>query len=268
MAHDFKADDEIGAAVSAQHDDPYTLIGALNDGVYRAYQRDGYRIFLNVSESRQMAKRAVGKYEPWKFAALGAALKPGSTFLDIGANKGDFSLFAASRAGDTGCVLAVEPHPDNLGWFRRSIALNGFRTIQVCAGVISDTDGILRLHIGSKSGHHALAPQTRDRGTLDVESTTLDDLVSRESLQRLDAIKIDVEGAEDRVIAGAKATLARFRPLIFLDVHDLSPDQLSAMATPLRALGYQAETLGETPEPVALDALQPDQDYVLRASVV
>ena len=75
-------------------DDPWTLIGHLNRDRYRVYRRDGYRIWLNVSESRDMARRAVGRYEPEMFEALGRLLPTGGTFLDIGANKGDFSLFA------------------------------------------------------------------------------------------------------------------------------------------------------------------------------
>lgn len=242
-------------------DDPWTLIGHLNGNRYRIYQRDGYRIWLNVSESRDMARRAVGGYEPEMFEALGAILPVGGTFLDIGANKGDFSLFAATRLGPAGRVIAVEPHPENAEWVRRSAALNGFSNVAVEEAALANEAGTARLYIGPKSGHHALDPLTRDRGTIPVAVTTLDDLCRDRAVDRLDAIKIDVEGAEDRVIAGGRQTLDRFRPPILLDVHDIGDARLAAMATMLGDLGYR--TL--SPDDGSVQELMPDRAFMLRA---
>ncbi len=242
-----------------QSDDPYDLIGQLNGGAYRVYQRDGYRIWLNVSESRDMAKRAVGRYEPDKFAALDEQLKAGQTVFDIGANKGDFALFAASRVGSTGCVVAFEPHPDNVGWLRKSVALNGFQTVTIKETALADTAGEAPLHIGPKSGHHALEPLSRDRGTITVTVDTLDRVWHELRQPTIDIVKIDVEGAEDRVIAGGRAMLAECRPVIFLDVHDIGSDRLTALNATLSDLGYTIAALDD-PD---IATLLPDKDYIL-----
>lgn len=246
-------------AAPLQSDDPYDLIGQLNEGAYRVYQRDGYRIWLNTSESRDMAKRAVGRYEPEKFAALNKRLKAGQTVLDIGANKGDFALFAASRVGPTGHVVAVEPHPDNVGWLRKSVALNGFRTVTIKEAALADTSGEAPLHIGPKSGHHALEPLSRDRGTITVAIDTLDQVWRDLQQPTLDIVKIDVEGAEDRVVAGGRTILAQCRPVIFLDVHDIGSDRLAALNATFAELGYAIAALDDP----GIATLLPDKDYIL-----
>lgn len=72
-----------------------------------------------------MLSRALGLYEPEKTHELCSLLRPGMTFIDVGANKGDFTLLAAKCVGETGRVIAFEPAPENCKWIRESIAANG-----------------------------------------------------------------------------------------------------------------------------------------------
>lgn len=242
----------------------YTLIMEINEDRYRVYDRGGYRIWLNVSESRQMAKRAAGLYEPEKFAAIATVLREGSTFLDIGGNKGDFALFAASVVGPSGHVVCFEPHPDNAAWIRKSLALNRFEHLSVEEMALSDTAGEAELHIGGKSGQHSFEPRKRDRGAVKVRATRLDDYVKSRDIERIDAIKIDVEGAEDQVIAGAMEMLEQSRPVIFLDVHDIGAARLTDLAGKLHALGYRFRELESD---AVTDRLVADRDYVMTAEL-
>ncbi len=243
-------------------DDPlYALAMALNEDRYRIHECDGYRIWLNVSESRQMVKRAIGRYEPEKFAAIREALKPGSCFLDIGGNKGDFALFAAALVGPAGCVICFEPHPENAGWIRKSVELNGFENLTVEELALSDRAGEAELNIGGKSGQHSFETRKRDRGSVTVRATTLDRYLTDAGIDRVDAIKIDVEGAEDLVIAGAAETLARDRPVLFLDVHEIGEERLAALAETLRNSGYG---FSELESDISADTLEAGKDYVLR----
>jgi FkbM family methyltransferase len=249
--------------MSGHRDDPlYALIMELNEGRYRIYEADGYRIWLNVSESRQMVKRAVGRYEPEKFAAVRATLKPGSSFLDIGGNKGDFALFAAALAGPDGRVICFEPHPENAGWIRKSVELNGFGNLQVEELALSDSDGEAELNIGGKSGQHSFEARRHDRGSVSVRTVSLDHYLASAGIDHVDAIKIDVEGAEDLVVAGAAETLARDRPVLFLDVHDIGEERLAGLTGTLQDLGY---SISELEGGAAIDRLEADKDYVLRA---
>ena len=249
--------------MNGRRDDPfYALIMELNEDRYRIYEADGYRIWLNVSESRQMVKRAVGRYEPEKFAAIRSVLKPGACFLDIGGNKGDFALFAAALAGPGGKVICFEPHPENAEWIRKSVAENRFENLRVEELALSDHEGEATLNIGGKSGQHSLETRKHDRGSVTVRTMGLDRYLEAEGIDRVDAIKIDVEGAEDLVVAGATETLTRDHPVLFLDVHDIGDTRLSALSNALQALGYQAREL-ESGEAAAM--LEAGKDYVLRA---
>jgi len=243
-------------------DDPlYALIMDLNEDRYRIFDCEAYRIWLNVSESRQMVKRAIGRYEPEKFAAIRDSLKPGGTFLDIGGNKGDFALFAAALVGPEGRVVCFEPHPENAGWIHKSVELNRFNHVAVEELALADRDGEAPLNIGGKSGQHSFEARSHDRGAVQVQTMTLDHYAETAGLARIDAIKIDVEGAEDLVIAGAGRVLARDRPVLFLDVHDIGGERLSALTERLLAGGYR---ISELESGAAVRDLEADRDYVLR----
>jgi len=249
--------------MNSRPDDPlYALAMDLNEDRYRIYDRDGYRIWLNVSESRQMVKRAIGRYEPEKFAAIGEVLNPGSCFLDIGGNKGDFALFAAALVGPAGRVVCFEPHPENAGWIRKSVELNGFGNLKVEELALSDRDGEAALNIGGKSGQHSFEARRRDRGSVTVRTVTLDHYLAEAMIARVDAIKIDVEGAEDLVVAGAGEALSRDRPVLFLDVHEIGDKRLAALTNRLRDLGYR---ISELESGTASNLLEAGKDYVLRA---
>ena len=245
-----------------KYDALYSLIMDINEGRYRVYDQGGYRIWLNVTESRQMAKRAAGLYEPEKFAAIKADLSEGCTFLDIGGNKGDFALFAGTIVGPSGRSICFEPHPDNADWIGKSIALNDFMHVSLEQVALADEEGDAELNIGGKSGQHSLEPRRRDRGVVRVRTMRLDDYVKAEGIDRVNVMKIDVEGAEDRVITGAAKTLERDRPVIFLDVHNIGTSRLADMAANLQGLGYRFKALESGR---GSNTLEPDLDYVLRA---
>jgi FkbM family methyltransferase len=190
---------------------------------YYPYKVEAGRIYLNIKESRMMLQRALGCYEVEKHQALKRFLRPGATFIDVGCNKGDFSLLAASLVGPQGRVLSFEPHPENCAWIRKSIAKNGYQNIDLHELALSDSNGTAQLHLGEKSGFHTLLsgkPQ-REKGTITVQTRRLDDLLEEMHFDRpVDAMKIDVEGADMYVLRGARQTIASNPGIvIFLDVH-------------------------------------------------
>jgi FkbM family methyltransferase len=208
---------------------------------HRAYPGAGGRIYLDLRESPMMLARLLRVYETPKVGALRARLRPGDVFVDVGANKGDFSLLAARLMGDAGRVIAVEPEPENAAWIERSVARNGYRCIEVVRVALAESNGEATLHLGEKSGWHSLVTTegVATVGRVTVPTRSLDALLAERGVARVDVIKIDVEGAEARVFDGAAATLGGAHPMtVLLDVHPGRGVDPLAVAARLRAWGF------------------------------
>lgn len=191
---------------------------------YFPYRFAGGRIYLNIKESPMMLARAVGLYERNKTKAIRSFLTPGMTFVDIGANKGDFSLIAARIVGDSGRVLAFEPEPNNCEWIKKSIGLNGYPNITLHELALGDKNERAQLYLGYKSGWHSLLPSSPlcNTGTISVSKRTLDSVLEETSNVNVNLMKIDVEVAELEVLRGARQTLTTNRDIVLLvDVHAL-----------------------------------------------
>lgn len=165
----------------------------------------------------------------WRFIAN--FLKPGMTFIDVGANQGFYTILASKRVGTNGLVVAFEPAETEFLRLRRNLALNQ------CQNVISEPFA-LGSHKGSTDfflclGYHGSFSSIREPGH-DVASprkkvlvpiTTLDDYARTQPLVSADLVKIDVEGAELDVLVGAAASLAIFRPVVVCELADIRTRQ-------------------------------------------
>ena len=141
-------------------------------------------------------------FDPQERALLKARLEPGCTFLDIGANIGAYALFVAAFAGPRARILAVEPQPDIFDRLTYNIAQNPFHTVKAVACAVADKAGELTLFVDPRNrGESSLKiVGTNESAQIKVPAVTLMDLVRTEGLTRIDAIKLDVEGAEDLVL--------------------------------------------------------------------
>jgi FkbM family methyltransferase len=144
-------------------------------------------------------------FDPEVLILLERALRPGFVFIDIGANIGTYSLFVATRTGPPARVLAVEPHPEAYQRLACNLALNGLDWVETVPVALSDAAGTAELlvnarNIGSTSISADWEPRL-PRRRIEVPCETLLDLVRRCGLDRIDAIKADVEGVEDRILA-------------------------------------------------------------------
>ncbi len=218
-------------------------------GGHQAYPFAGGLIYLDVEHSPMMRARAEGRYETAKTVSIQTHLEPGMTFVDVGANMGDFSLIAAKTMGDRGRVLAFEPSPENCTWLRRSIELNGYHSIEVMEMALSDTRGEETLYLSDRVGRHSLLPRADDQKTLTVAVDTLDAVMAATGDPRADMVKIDVEGAELKVLRGAQATLGdATRMMLMVDIHGGRVDPLEVCAL-LGEYGFALRSPGD-PEAV------------------
>lgn len=190
-----------------------------------------------------------GCFEPNETAFLASVLRPGMTFVDIGANIGLYTLLAAHIVGPEGTLVAVEPSPREQVSLRDNLAANGHVAVRVRTEALGSADGTATLRVTdtAHAGHNTLgAPvyaSTRVIDEIEVQVTTFDHLVEDEVLKRIDVVKIDVEGAEQLVLDGAEASLRRFRPIVMLEMQEPSlaalGSSVSEVVSFLESLDYK-----------------------------
>jgi FkbM family methyltransferase len=158
------------------------------------------RPYNNVCEKRMLFTPQT--FDPRELEILSGRLREGFTFIDIGANVGAYSLFVAARAGPSARVLAVEPQPGIFDRLVDNIRLNSFANIKAIACAIADKTGELTLFIDANNSGESSVKIVAAGGAepVRVPGRTLLDLVLDEGFSRIDAVKLDVEGAEDIVL--------------------------------------------------------------------
>lgn len=185
----------------------------------------------------------LGTAEPETQAALAALVQPGMRVYDVGANVGFFSMIAARLVGPGGHVVCFEPLPINASQIIHNALLNGFTNVLVLDDALGAQEGKSRFLISHRSTHGHLASGGsvwRQVGELTVAVRRLDVLIAEAGLPTPDLIKIDVEGTEADVLAGAAQTLATARPLLLIELHGTN----EAVGRALAGQGYSAAVLG------------------------
>jgi FkbM family methyltransferase len=153
-------------------------------------------------------------WEPDVRNTLLSVLRPGMTFLDIGANVGYYTLLAAYAVGSTGTVHAFEANPQVFETLRGNVQRNGFKRTSLNNVALTNVIGQVTFCIDELNpGSSSLSGKGFVKAAqISVPGITLDSYTQSKHLNRVDVIKIDVEGAEILVFSGAKNTLMRFRP--------------------------------------------------------
>jgi FkbM family methyltransferase len=209
----------------------------------------GTTVEVLLGNDNSLCLYVCGSFEPNEFAFLDRVLKPGMVFVDIGANDGYYTLFAAQRVGPAGRVLAVEPSTRERVNLKRNIARNGLGNVTVIPAALGAACGTAELHLAQSthSGHNTFGRFANDgvqaENIEQVKVRTLDRVARELGIDRLDVIKIDVEGAEASVIAGARELLTATRPLIALEISDKAlrgqGSDAQRLIAALRELGYE-----------------------------
>ncbi len=195
---------------------------------------------------------------------LEATLAPGSRFIEIGANVGFFSLFAAKLVGPTGRVYAFEPEPDICEALTRSAKENGYDHLIPLQLALSDREDELVFYRARDGTASSLVPEAKGKEgryerTLTAKVTTLDTLLrdGRIPSEPVTGIKVDVEGEELRTIGGMLASLPVLGyPAIWCEVRGpqgstRAPNTYVGVRDALAPLGYRAFSWGDgEPRPI------------------
>ncbi|MGY6645052.1 MAG: FkbM family methyltransferase [Salinarimonas sp.] len=141
-------------------------------------------------------------FDPLEREILESRIRDGFIFVDIGANIGAYSLFVAMRAGASARILAVEPQPDIFDRLVFNIRQNPGASIKAVDCAVADKPGEVTLFIDPRnSGESSVkVVGSGQASAIKVTATTLQDLVGAEGYQHIDALKLDVEGAEDIIL--------------------------------------------------------------------
>ncbi len=197
----------------------------------------GARLTCDLTDMIQQRIFYTGVWEPDISRLLANKLTSGDTFVDVGANVGYFSLFAAKIVGASGEVSAIEPWPATCQALRRNIGLNGFSNIRVIEQAVAARAGTMILHGGApgNSGTTSQLPTLDARQQAIVSAGTLATLVGSETLRRAKVIKIDIEGGEVPVLREIFDLASQLSPAVTI-VAEVTPSILADCGWPLATM--------------------------------
>jgi FkbM family methyltransferase len=167
-----------------------------------------------------------GFWEIWLTLFCARNLKSGMTAIDVGAHYGYYSMMFADFIGASGSLISIEPNPRAGELLGRSLELNGFagrsRVMPVVAGAPEDCQASLFIPPFESKNALVVADTSglSDRGAIiQVQSVCLDKVCAQ--MERVDFVKIDAEGSEERIFEGMCDTIRRFHPLIVMEFNAL-----------------------------------------------
>lgn len=199
-----------------------TVNGVMDRWMVAPVFDDKRLLWVNMHDRFVSTACAADAYEPDNSDVFRRLVRPGEVVVDLGANVGWFTLLANTLVGPTGHVYAFEAHPVIASYLRRTIELNGqSQKISLYEAAVWDGPGMthLRWEVDARNpGGSYLVPD--EQSPLRVEGSAVR-LITLDSvgLKRVDFIKLDIEGAEPKALAGAEALLSTLRPTILSEVH-------------------------------------------------
>jgi FkbM family methyltransferase len=166
-------------------------------------------------------------------------LLPGMVMIDVGAHNGRYSVCASRKVGQSGLVVAMEPHPRSVQILKRNLGLNVIENVRIfpvaCwserANLTSKSVALLALH----------AVTAGEQNDSSIPGISLDDLIKELGVTRVDWIKVDVEGSELAVLKGARETLGTFRPNLCLEYHQTLSSLNDWLVEPVYHVDRQTE---------------------------
>lgn len=202
----------------------------------------GVELYCDAADAAVTPGLLSGQYEEHLTAVFERYCTSGMTVVDVGANLGYYSLLASKLVGPSGRVVALEPNSENCRLLLSSLRLNATTNVQLLPVAADASRGwaYYSTHVGSNGGLIADSELLSHPGTV-VPTFPLDDLVDGP----VGFLKMDVEGAEGRVVQGARRILERDRPIVTTELKDEMLRRVSE-TTVADYLGY-FEKLGYTP---------------------
>ncbi|WP_194973140.1 FkbM family methyltransferase [Aquiflexum lacus] len=220
---------------------------------WRTFSFRGISMKVDISKSMGAAIYWRGAHDWAPIFVLEKILRNGHTIVDVGANQGEYSLWAIKHAGNTGKVIAFEPMDGLYDQLTFNFSLNpkyqkAFYPVKIG---LSYAAGKLNLYgkEGDNEGVNTMFPtETHTVMIQEIILDTLDNQLSLLNCNQVDLIKIDVEGAELQVLKGALDTLRKHKPYLMIEINreaclagGYEPEEIFEL---LRPMGYTFEKIG------------------------
>jgi len=218
---------------------------------------EGLRFWFNSSDREMGVSMAHGLYEPESVELMKKIIRPGMNCLDIGAQSGYYTCLMASIVGENGKVYAFEPMPSNYKLLVKNIEENKFQN-RVKTYQIACSNEKRTMEARAVSNMYVLGKV--DGGEkVTVNTTRLDDVIN----ERIDVIKIDIEGHEPAAIEGMKSIIQRDRPIIMSEINEYwlrtcSNSSGNKFVEILNSLGYEVFNVMDTEKPISASSLKLD----------
>lgn len=186
----------------------------------RIVERNKIKYELDLSDYMQWMVFYGLSIEPKE--ALYNLVSPGSCVIDVGANVGEVSMNMAQRAGDMGRIIAFEPDPLNYKLLQKNLSLNTFKNILTIPKGLGDSNAkyAFSRNLSNSGGNRIASVNSSSIQEAFIETIKLDDFIIENNIEKVDVLKIDVEGFEYNVLKGAINVLAKFKPKLFIELND------------------------------------------------
>jgi len=184
-----------------------------------------------------LSKRGV--HEDGMVKTLQSYLKPGGTFVDLGANEGYFTVIGARLCGEAGGVLAIEPQQRLLPVIEENLRLNQSPSVTLLNVAVGAETGMAVMHLTASTNTGGSGFDRRSRFALptqEVTMQTLEHVLDEQGIQRVDLMKVDIEGFEYEALLGS--------PQVF-EQHRIKAVALELHPTLLAGRGKRAEDITE-----------------------
>lgn len=206
---------------------------------------NGVKMFIRLDDWAVGARIAINRvYEKHVTEEIRRFFRPGAVLVDVGANIGYYTLLAAPHLGAAGKIIAFEPSLDSCALLKMSLEKNGFKNVTIHAKAVADIQGIVGFNPDDSNG--LINKENPNICAYQVEAVTLDDVLNGE--ERIDLIKMDVEGAEGLVLKGMEKLIQTHHPLIFTEFRPPALESRSGMNANefldrFRNAGYQIHVI-------------------------
>jgi FkbM family methyltransferase len=155
-----------------------------------------------------------GYFEVHTYLAMEKLVKKNMIVLDIGANMGAHCLNMAKLVGKKGKVIAFEPMKPVFEKLQKNLDLNKFENVKLEQIALAEKNEIKKIYFN----HSYTSKKTKSKKTEQIKLMTLDTYFNKNKIEKVDFIKLDVDGYEYKILKGAKKTLKKFKPIIIMEL--------------------------------------------------
>lgn len=235
----------------------YARVVGQGDHFFGRFDDQWWRVDVDdVFLSASIFRRGFG--EPSATQVFLALMPSQGVVIDVGANKGYYSLLAAKRLGPGSRVISLEPFPANIAILEQNICMNGYENVTVVKAAAWSRSGSVSF-ASPESSENPGTGQVSDRGTFQVEAVTIDGLSGELGLDSVDVLKMDIEGGEVEAVRGAANMLKRQAiASLIIETHTsiLDPADVLRLFSMLCGFGYECYLVAAERDLEALRALR------------